>query len=223
MSNPCVDCFQGTVLEFALFLTASRVWAISSVVERFLHTEEATGSIPVSPTIPLISSGTPSISLETLDFPARFETVEFWTETEVSATLLIVRVTALTREFGKSSCNKRGNGMKATFTTVGILMLALVATGCSTTHQPGMSAEDREYTPPTSIYNILDSTALVYSDPAAGSPVNDNPVRWLGFLLHPIGQALDYGINRPAYMFASKFQYLSGYTAEDTMVDSQRR
>jgi hypothetical protein len=27
--------------------------AISSVVERFLHTEEATGSIPVSPTIPL--------------------------------------------------------------------------------------------------------------------------------------------------------------------------
>src|SRR6476469_8373862 len=26
-------------------------WAISSVAERFLHTEEATGSIPVSPTI----------------------------------------------------------------------------------------------------------------------------------------------------------------------------
>lgn len=26
-------------------------WAISSVGERFLHTEEATGSIPVSPTI----------------------------------------------------------------------------------------------------------------------------------------------------------------------------
>ncbi len=28
-----------------------RAWAISSVAERFLHTEEATGSIPVSPTI----------------------------------------------------------------------------------------------------------------------------------------------------------------------------
>lgn len=28
----------------------SAKWAISSVVERFLHTEEATGSIPVSPT-----------------------------------------------------------------------------------------------------------------------------------------------------------------------------
>ncbi len=108
-------------------------------------------------------------------------------------------------------------------TVIGIAMLALGTTGCSTTHQPGISAEDKEYMPPTSIYNILDSTALVYSDPAAGSPVNDNPVRWLGFLLHPIGQALDYGINRPAYRFAGKFQYLSGYTAEDTMVDSQRR
>ena len=31
-----------------------RPWAISSVAERFLHTEEATGSIPVSPTIPLL-------------------------------------------------------------------------------------------------------------------------------------------------------------------------
>ncbi len=29
----------------------SRPWAISSVGERFPHTEEATGSIPVSPTI----------------------------------------------------------------------------------------------------------------------------------------------------------------------------
>ena len=108
-------------------------------------------------------------------------------------------------------------------TVIGIAMLGMVVTGCSTTHQPGMTTEDREYTPPTSIYNILDSTALVYSDPAAGSPVNDNPVRWLGFFLHPIGQALDYGINRPIYRLASKFQYLSGYTAEDTMVDSQRR
>src|SRR5262247_4016873 len=30
----------------------SAPWAISSVAERFLHTEEATGSIPVSPTTP---------------------------------------------------------------------------------------------------------------------------------------------------------------------------
>ena len=41
-------------------------WAISSVAERFLHTEEATGSIPVSPTIPLIFHDNPFlVSLKT--------------------------------------------------------------------------------------------------------------------------------------------------------------
>jgi hypothetical protein len=104
---------------------------------------------------------------------------------------------------------------------VGIAMVAMVAAGCGTMRQ--QTAEDREYTPPTSIYNILDSTALVYSDPAAGSAVNDHPLRWLGFTLHPVGQALDYGINRPAYTLASGIPYLFGYTAEDSMLDAQRR
>jgi hypothetical protein len=104
---------------------------------------------------------------------------------------------------------------------IGTVMLAMVATGCGTTRQ--QTADDKEYTPPTSIYNILDSTALVYSDPAAGSAVNDNPFRWLGFLLHPVGQAFDYAINRPLYTLASGFPYLFGYTAEDNMVDAQRR
>jgi hypothetical protein len=114
--------------------------------------------------------------------------------------------------------------MKATSTVLGIMMLALVATGCSTTqHTQTAGAEDREYTPPTSIYNILDSTAMVYSDPAAGSAVNDHPLRWLGFLLHPVGHAFDYGVNRPVYTISSRFQYLTGYTAEDNMVDAQRR
>ena len=85
------------------------------------------------------------------------------------------------------------------------------------------TAGEREYSPPTSIHNILDSTALVYSDPAAGSAVNDNPYRWLGFLFHPIGQALDYVVNRPLYAIGSSVPYLFGYTAEDNMVDSQRR
>ena len=111
--------------------------------------------------------------------------------------------------------------MKATSWALGIAMLAVVATGCGTMHE--QSAGEREYTPPTSIHNILDSTALVYSDPAAGSPVNDNPYRWLGFILHPVGQALDYGVNRPLYLLASGIPYLFGYTAEDNMVDSQRR
>ncbi|MDC8449832.1 MAG: hypothetical protein LV473_15940 [Nitrospira sp.] len=113
--------------------------------------------------------------------------------------------------------------MRATSTAIGFVILALVATGCSTMHQQGGSVDSKEYTPPTSIYNILDSTALVYSDPAAGSAVNDHPLRWLGFVANPIGHVFDYGINRPMYSLASGFSYLSGYTAEDNMVNAQRR
>ena len=113
--------------------------------------------------------------------------------------------------------------MKATSWAVTVVMIAVLASGCGTTHQSSVSADDQEYMPPTSIYNILDSTALVYSDPAAGAAVNDNPFRWLGFILHPVGQALDYGFNRPFYKLASAFPYLFGYTSEDIMVDAQRR
>ena len=113
--------------------------------------------------------------------------------------------------------------MNVTSTALGIMMLALVASGCSTAHQQSASASDPEYTPPTSIYNILDSTALVYSAPAAGSAVSDHPLRWLGFILHPIGHAFDYGINRPMYTLGSMSPYLHGYTAEDSMLDAQRQ
>lgn len=105
--------------------------------------------------------------------------------------------------------------------TVGIAMLTMVVAGCATTGQQG--ADDKEYTPPTSIYNILDSTVLVYSNPAAGSAINDHPLRWIGFLSHPMGHALDYGINRPAYTIGGSIPYLFGYTAEDNSLDSQRR
>jgi hypothetical protein len=115
--------------------------------------------------------------------------------------------------------------MNVTSTALGIMMLAMVATGCSTTHQQTQTAgaEDKEYMPPTSIYNILDSTALVYSSPAAGSAVNDHPLRWLGFILHPISHAFDYGVNRPMYTVGGKSSYLHGYTAEDSMLDAQRQ
>lgn len=113
--------------------------------------------------------------------------------------------------------------MKATSIALGILMLTTVAAGCSTTHQQGASVEVKEYTPPTSIYNILDSTAMVYSEPTAGSAVNDHPLRWLGFIAHPIGHAFDYGINRPMYRVGSSSPYLHGYTPEDSMLDAQRR
>jgi hypothetical protein len=114
--------------------------------------------------------------------------------------------------------------MKTPSWALAVVMLTVLVTGCGTTHQQTATAnDDREYTPPTSIYNILDSTAMVYSDPAAGSPVNDNPFRWIGFLLHPIGQAFDYAINRPLYTLAGWFPYMTGYTAEDNMLDAQRR
>lgn len=113
--------------------------------------------------------------------------------------------------------------MKPMVTVIGIMMLALVATGCSTTRHQTAESDGREYTPPTSIYNILDSTALVYSSPAAGSAISDHPLRWVGFILHPIGHAFDYGINRPMYTLGGNSPYLHGYTAEDSMLDAQRQ
>ena len=112
--------------------------------------------------------------------------------------------------------------MRPTSWAIGAVLMAVLATGCTTTNQAG-TASEKEYNPPTSIYNVLDSTALVYSDPTAGSAINDNPIRWLGILFHPLGHAVDYAVNRPIYILASAFPYLFGYTAEDNMQDSQRR
>jgi hypothetical protein len=102
-----------------------------------------------------------------------------------------------------------------------LLLIALLVTGCSSTHQGIVPEQD--YVAPMSIYNVMDATSLVYSDPQAAAPRNDDPRRWLGFLLHPVGQFFDYTINRPLYAIASKAPYVFGYTAEDAMVDSQRR
>ena len=110
---------------------------------------------------------------------------------------------------------------------MGIAMLLMVAAGCATTSQQAANESEnyaeKEYAPPTSIFSILDATALVYTDPAAGSTVNDHPLRWFGFLAHPIGHAFDYGLNRPIYKFVGGIPYLFGYTAEDAMQDSLRR
>lgn len=113
--------------------------------------------------------------------------------------------------------------MRSTSWAMGVVLLAVLATGCGTTNQTGMASTDKEYTPPTSIYNVLDSTAMVYSDPSAGGAISDNPIRWLGFLFHPLGHAVDYAVNRPIYILAGTFPYLFGYTAEDNMLDAQRR
>ena len=106
-------------------------------------------------------------------------------------------------------------------TSSSLLLVVLLLTGCSTTNQG--AAVEQDYVAPMSIYNVMDATSLVYSDPQAAAPRNDDPRRWLGFFLHPVGQVIDYVINRPLYAIASMAPYVFGYTAEDAMVDSQRR
>ena len=113
--------------------------------------------------------------------------------------------------------------MRTTALAVGMLLLATAA-GCAGNHQQQTSADaDGSYTPPASIYSVMDPTSLIYTDVAAGAAPSDNPWRWSGFLLHPLGVAMDYGLNRPIYTLTSKMPYLFGYTSEDSMLDSQRR
>ena len=113
--------------------------------------------------------------------------------------------------------------MRTTALAVGMFLLVIV-TGCASDRQEQASADlgDSEYRAPASIYSVMDSTALVYTNPVAGSPINDNVWRWTGFLLHPVGVVLDYGFNRPVYKLVSTMPYLFGYTSEDAMLDSQR-
>ena len=113
--------------------------------------------------------------------------------------------------------------MRTTALAMGMLLL-VTAAGCAGNHQQQTSADaDGSYTPPASIYSVMDPTSLIYTDVAAGAAPSDNPWRWSGFLLHPLGVAMDYGLNRPIYTLTSKMPYLFGYTSEDSMLDSQRR
>ena len=113
--------------------------------------------------------------------------------------------------------------MRTTALALGILLLA-TAVGCAENRQQQASADaDGGYSPPASIYSVMDPTSLVYTDVSAGAAPSDNPWRWTGLLLHPVGVALDYGLNRPIYRLTSKLPYLFGYTSEDAMLDSQRR
>ena len=94
--------------------------------------------------------------------------------------------------------------MRTTTLAVGILLLA-TAVGCAGNRQQQASADaDEGYTAPASIYSVMDPTSLVYTDVAAGSAPDDNPWRWAGFLLHPVGVAIDYGMNRPMYALPAR-------------------
>lgn len=112
--------------------------------------------------------------------------------------------------------------MRTTTLAVGILLLA-TAVGCAGNQQQASTDAVGSYAAPASIYSVMDPTSLVYTDVAAGAAANDNPWRWAGFLLHPVGVGIDYGLNRPIYTLSSQMPYLFGYTSEDSMKDSQRR
>ncbi len=63
---------------------------------------------------------------------------------------------------------------------------------------------------------------MIFSNPDATSAVEDHPLRWVGFLLHPVGHLLDYAANRPFYNFAAQSPGLTGYTGEDHQIESLR-
>ncbi|MEK6671538.1 MAG: hypothetical protein AABY48_06820 [Nitrospirota bacterium] len=113
--------------------------------------------------------------------------------------------------------------MRTTTLALGILLLATTVGCAGNREQQALADADGGYTPPVSIYSVMDPTSLVYTNVAAGASPGDNPWRWTGFLLHPLGVVADYGLNRPLYAITSKMPYLFGYTSEDSMVDSQRR
>ena len=112
--------------------------------------------------------------------------------------------------------------MRTTALAMGMLLLATTV-GCAGNQQQASVDADGSYAPPASIYSVMDPTSLIYTDVAAGAAPSDNPWRWAGFLLHPLGVAMDYAVNRPIYALPSHKPYLFGYTAEDSMLDSQRR
>ncbi|HEX9743030.1 MAG TPA: hypothetical protein VGA17_09590 [Nitrospiraceae bacterium] len=101
-----------------------------------------------------------------------------------------------------------------------VALVAILATGCAT--RPDSEVTLRQGSG-MGMYSALDATAQVYSNPRSQAPVDDNPWRWLGFVLHPIGVGLDYAINRPIYAVTSVFPYVFGYTSEDVLVSSQRQ
>lgn len=96
-----------------------------------------------------------------------------------------------------------------------MVLAAALAAGCASTHTDSQPYQAGTAWP-------LDSLNYLYTDPVATSPVDDNPVRWLGFLLNPIGVALDYGVNRPLYSLAASHPALFGFTPEDAALHSQR-
>lgn len=100
-----------------------------------------------------------------------------------------------------------------------VLVVTALMVGCASNKNVNVNYQPVQ---PMSTYSSMDATALVYTDPAALAPTSDHPLRWLAFLGHPVGQLMDYAINRPLYWLARSQPSLFGLTAEDAMLDAQR-
>ena len=98
------------------------------------------------------------------------------------------------------------------------LLAAISVSECGDRHFLGGSHTEQA----TSPFNVMDSTAMIYTDPAAASPVYDHPLRWVGFPGHFIGMVSDYVLNRPIYGGASLIPRWYGYTAEDARLHELR-
>ena len=98
---------------------------------------------------------------------------------------------------------------------LGMMLLIAALNGCTSTHTDSQPYQAGTAWP-------LDSLNYLYTDPVATSPADDNPIRWLAFLLNPIGVFLDYEINRPLYSLAESRPALYGFTPEDAALHSQR-
>ncbi len=59
---------------------------------------------------------------------------------------------------------------------LGMMLVAAVLVGGCASAQPGSQSYQAGTSWP------LDSLNYLYTDPVANSPIDDNPIRWLGFL-----------------------------------------
>jgi hypothetical protein len=107
------------------------------------------------------------------------------------------------------------NMRRATGFMTAALLSVVMITGCAT--QPDLKAAQT-----ASTYWPLDYAAGTYSDPVAVNPVNDNIWRIMAFIMHPLGVAMDYAINRPLYTLASYAPGIFGYTSEDAGLHANR-
>jgi hypothetical protein len=98
------------------------------------------------------------------------------------------------------------------------VLLAMTVSGCGDRHFLGGSQDGQVLSP----FSVMDSTTTIFAEPASASPVNDHPLRWFGFVSHPLGMVLDYLPNRVAYGIASLAPRWSGYTTEDAILHELR-